>query len=92
MGASNAQIALVRAFFIVIPPWEWCHAVTEAADWAAVLPLGCTPGPEGCPCRATYKGMLPCFLAGFSSRLLRSMSSALINRGRVSRGSITSST
>ena len=35
--------------------------------------------------------MFPCFFHGFSARLLWSMSSALIRRGRVSRGSMTSS-
>src|SRR5512141_2875627 len=39
----------------------------------------------------SYNGMQPCFLGGLLSRLLDSISSALINRGRVSRGSITSS-
>lgn len=39
-----------------------------------------------------HSGMFPCFLGGFVSRLLRSISSALMRRGRVSRGSITSST
>ena len=38
-----------------------------------------------------HNGMLPCFLGGLVSRLLDSISSALIRRGRVSCGSITSS-
>ena len=36
-------------------------------------------------------GIFPCFLAGLESRLLLNISSALIKRGRVSFGSITSS-
>ena len=36
--------------------------------------------------------MLPCFLRGMVSTLFSSMRSARITRGRVSRGSITSST
>src|SRR5690242_9110503 len=39
----------------------------------------------------TYNGIFPCFLAGLVSRLLLSISSALIKRGRVSFGSMTSS-
>src|SRR5690606_6773289 len=39
-----------------------------------------------------YSGMFPCFRTGLASRLFFSMSSALARRGRVSRGSITSST
>ena len=38
-----------------------------------------------------YRGMFPCFLAGFESLLLDNISRALIKRGLVSRGSITSS-
>src|SRR5690606_32263870 len=38
-----------------------------------------------------YNGIFPCFFGGFESRFSRSMSSALISRARVSRGSITSS-
>ena len=41
---------------------------------------------------AAQSGMLPCFRGGLASRLLRSISKALITRARVSRGSITSST
>ena len=40
----------------------------------------------------TYSGMLPCFLGGRVSRLFRSISMTRIRRGRVSLGSITSST
>src|SRR4029079_2934084 len=38
-----------------------------------------------------YRGMLPCLRAGTASRLVDSIRNALINRGRVSAGSITSS-
>jgi hypothetical protein len=41
---------------------------------------------------AAYSGMLPCLRGGFESRLSRSMSSAEMRRGRLSRGSMTSST
>jgi hypothetical protein len=37
-------------------------------------------------------GMLPCFFGGLRSRFVRSVSSASISRGRVSRGSMMSST
>ena len=37
-------------------------------------------------------GMFPCFFGGFRSRFVRSVSSASIRRGRVSRGSMMSST
>ena len=40
---------------------------------------------------ARYKGMLPCLRGGLESFLFSSMRSAAIRRGRVSRGSITSS-
>src|SRR6478609_8751471 len=40
---------------------------------------------------ARYRGMLPCLRAGTASRLVDSMRSALMSRGRVSAGSITSS-
>lgn len=43
-------------------------------------------------CLIHYNGIFPCFFGGFSSRLFCSISSAEISRGRVSRGSITSST
>jgi hypothetical protein len=39
-----------------------------------------------------YNGMLPCFLRGLASTLFSSSRSAPITRGRVSRGSMTSST
>src|ERR1041385_558985 len=39
-----------------------------------------------------YNGIFPCFFGGFLSRLVRSIRSASMSRGRVSRGSITSST
>ena len=39
-----------------------------------------------------HSGMFPCLRAGTASRLVASIRSALINRGRVSAGSITSST
>ena len=42
--------------------------------------------------RLGQSGMFPCFLGGFLSRLVRSVSSASIRRGRVSRGSMMSST
>ena len=45
----------------------------------------------GPPATGHYSGMLPCFLAGLASRLLLSISRALIRRGRVRRGSMTSS-
>ena len=38
-----------------------------------------------------HSGMFPCFFGGFLSRLVSSSASALISRGRVRRGSITSS-
>ena len=40
---------------------------------------------------SAQSGMLPCFFGGFLSRLLFSMLSAPISRGRVSAGMITSS-
>ena len=46
---------------------------------------------DGSP-RPPQSGMFPCFFGGFASRLSTNMSSALTSRGRVSRGSITSST
>src|SRR5689334_6098913 len=39
-----------------------------------------------------HRGMLPCFFGGFVSRLSPSISKALIRRGRVSDGRMTSST
>ena len=39
-----------------------------------------------------HRGMLPCFLRGFVSRLSASMSRAAMSRGRVSDGRMTSST
>src|SRR5262245_51990822 len=39
-----------------------------------------------------YSGRLPCFFGGFLSRFVRSVSSASMRRGRVSRGSMMSST
>ena len=39
-----------------------------------------------------HSGMLPCFFGGLRSRLARSVSSAPMSRGRVSRGSMMSST
>jgi len=51
------------------------------------------PHPSHFACAlASYSGMLPCFRGGFESRLSRSMSSAEMRRGRLSRGSMTSST
>ena len=46
----------------------------------------------GGPSDARHSGMLPCFFGGLVSRLSASISSAAINRGRVSDGLITSST
>jgi len=40
----------------------------------------------------TYNGIFPCFFGGFVSRLFLNISSALISRGRVSLGSMMSST
>ncbi|MBS1138535.1 MAG: hypothetical protein H6R11_2489 [Proteobacteria bacterium] len=42
------------------------------------------------PIRRRYKGMLPCFLAGRSSRLDKVLRSARASIQRVSRGSMTS--
>jgi hypothetical protein len=39
-----------------------------------------------------YSGMFPCFFGGLRSRFVRNVSSASISRGRVSRGSMMSST
>ena len=39
-----------------------------------------------------YSGMLPCFLGGLRSRLLRSMAKAVMSLRRVNRGSMISST
>ncbi len=53
-----------------------------------------SPAPVDCsrlPRSADHNGMFPCFFHGSVWRLLRSISSAAISRGRVSRGSMTSS-
>ena len=47
-------------------------------------------GPR--PGDARHSGMLPCFFGGFVSRLSASISNALMRRGRVSDGRMTSST
>jgi hypothetical protein len=60
-----------------------------AGAWGAKIISATIPPRQG---RSGYSGMFPCLRGGLLSRLLRSISKALITRARVSRGSITSST
>ena len=68
-----------------------------AAAITPVKPLHVTinPGERDCftpAVRYGYNGIFPCFFRGMLSTLFSSMRSARITRGRVSCGSITSST